>query len=282
MGGTPVTIIDSGGKPVTDVGGAVPVTHTSIGAVPVTLADGGKPVTFVDDTLAKSSPLAHLVEGYNSKVVLEAKLLNSMWQESTQTTQVSATNDPVGYWADQSGNGNDVSQATPGARPLYKVVNGYPCVEADGSDDYLGPAVFTAAQPWWRISVIEQVTWSANRRVLGGGSLDNGLLIQSGSSPNLVTYSGSASDPIAPAISAKAIVIALANGASSSVQLNNGTAWIGDGGSSLPGGVTLFANRTGTLPSNIRLYALAMGTGVLPSNLAEIKTYLASAYGVSL
>jgi len=48
-------------------------------------------------------------------------------------------NDPVGTWADQSGNGRDLIQSTAGNKPLYKtnIINGYPSVRFDGTDDYM-------------------------------------------------------------------------------------------------------------------------------------------------
>ena len=48
-------------------------------------------------------------------------------------------NDPVSTWADSSGNGLDAIQGTAAYRPLYKtnILNGYPVVRFDGSDDYL-------------------------------------------------------------------------------------------------------------------------------------------------
>jgi hypothetical protein len=50
-----------------------------------------------------------------------------------------ANSDPVATWPDSSGNGRDLTQATSGARPLYKtnVQNGRPAVRMDGSNDYL-------------------------------------------------------------------------------------------------------------------------------------------------
>lgn len=50
--------------------------------------------------------------------------------------------DPVTTWADSSGLGNDVGQATAALKPLYKVniVNGKPVVRYDGADDKLGSA----------------------------------------------------------------------------------------------------------------------------------------------
>ena len=47
--------------------------------------------------------------------------------------------DPVGTWADQSGNGNDATQSTAGFKPLYKtnIQHGKPIVRFDGSDDLM-------------------------------------------------------------------------------------------------------------------------------------------------
>jgi len=47
--------------------------------------------------------------------------------------------DPVGTWADESGSGNDISQATEVYKPTYKtgIRNGKPVVRFDGGDDYL-------------------------------------------------------------------------------------------------------------------------------------------------
>ncbi|MCB0397222.1 MAG: T9SS type A sorting domain-containing protein [Flavobacteriales bacterium] len=50
---------------------------------------------------------------------------------------------PVSSWADQSGNGNDMSQGTGGYQPTWvnSVMNGKPVIRFDGSDDVLnGPA----------------------------------------------------------------------------------------------------------------------------------------------
>jgi hypothetical protein len=54
--------------------------------------------------------------------------------------------DPVASWADSSGAGNNLSQATSGARPVYNtnVQNSLPGVTFDGSDDYLQTSTFTA------------------------------------------------------------------------------------------------------------------------------------------
>jgi hypothetical protein len=61
--------------------------------------------------------------------------------------------DPVGTWADQSGNARDCTQATAANKPIYKVniQNGLPCVRFDGTDDYLtgGNILDLQAMSWF-------------------------------------------------------------------------------------------------------------------------------------
>jgi hypothetical protein len=69
---------------------------------------------------------------------LKSSDIATLFQLSDGTTDVAANNDPVGYWADQSGNGNHLIQATAGSRPLYQTAG--PGVLFDGSDDRLALA----------------------------------------------------------------------------------------------------------------------------------------------
>lgn len=51
--------------------------------------------------------------------------------------------DPVGTWADSSGQGNDATQATAAKKPIYKanIQNGKPVVRFDGVDDVMAGAL---------------------------------------------------------------------------------------------------------------------------------------------
>jgi len=53
---------------------------------------------------------------------LDASDASTLFQNSDGTTPATATSDPVGYWADKSGNGRHVTQATSGNRPLVGAV----------------------------------------------------------------------------------------------------------------------------------------------------------------
>jgi len=69
--------------------------------------------------------------------------LSTMFQDSAGTTPVTANNDPVGKILDKSGNGNHLTQATAGKRPLYKTSGGLSWLEFDGVDDFLSIASMT-------------------------------------------------------------------------------------------------------------------------------------------
>ena len=76
-----------------------------------------------------------------------------------------ANNEGVGTWADLSGNGHNVTQATNGARPVWKATGGpgsKPCIQFDGTDDFLASAAH-----WWGsddITVIAVMKWATATR----------------------------------------------------------------------------------------------------------------------
>lgn len=73
---------------------------------------------------------------------------------------VLSDNDPVSTWADDSGNGRDVTQAG-SLRPIYKtnIVNGEPVVRFNGSDQYLQLAQsFISGNGWTILTVTKADT----------------------------------------------------------------------------------------------------------------------------
>lgn len=71
---------------------------------------------------------------------LDASVLSSLRQNSDGTVNATATDDPVGYWADLSGLGNHAVQSVAtGSRPFLKLnnQNGRPGLLFDGSNDWM-------------------------------------------------------------------------------------------------------------------------------------------------
>jgi hypothetical protein len=74
---------------------------------------------------------------------LDAAFSPSLFQNSNGTTAAASADNPVGYWADQSGLGNHAIQATSGSRPLLKLSNqnALPGLYLDGTDDFLSATI---------------------------------------------------------------------------------------------------------------------------------------------
>jgi len=71
-----------------------------------------------------------------------------LFQASGCTTAAASDSDPVGCWQDQSGNGNNVTQATSTKRPLLKLAiqNGLQVLQFDGVDDALNNSTALSGQ----------------------------------------------------------------------------------------------------------------------------------------
>lgn len=70
---------------------------------------------------------------------LDASKPGSLFQDTTAATAATLNADPVGYWKDFSGNGNNATQATANNRPtlVLSARNSRTTVRFDGLDDFL-------------------------------------------------------------------------------------------------------------------------------------------------
>ena len=115
----------------------------------------------------------------------------------------------VSGWADQSGNGNNLTQGTASLQPTWVEdgLNEYPELSFDGTDDVMtGPSFFgsvTSANSWTTAVVCRGWTWGGStahntgRAVLGapsggGGYFNQPMLSQAGGGPGGGFYNGSA------------------------------------------------------------------------------------------
>lgn len=134
---------------------------------------------------------------------LDASVLSSLAQSSDGTTAATATDHPVGYWADLSGLGNHARQTVAtGSRPFLKLnnQNGRPGLLFDGSNDFMA-ATITGFQSLTAATIIQVVKtttaaaadtnsgtfWSFGNVSTAGGIYPAHSCVQLGSSTGALT-----------------------------------------------------------------------------------------------
>jgi hypothetical protein len=162
------------------------------------------------------------------------------YQDSVGGTPAAADGDPVGAWADQSGNGHDMQQATASARPVLKlgVQNGNPVLRFDGVQTWIRPAGFTINQPHTRFVVmkIRSASDGSHVPVDGLSNVSGRMLGVGGGTASL--NAGAELD--GPALDANwHIWRGTYNGAGSKISLDNGATTTGDAGATNAGGITV-------------------------------------------
>jgi len=80
-----------------------------------------------------------------------------LWYDASVTASITVSGTNVTAWADQSGNGRDLLNASGTARPQYPgtALNGIPTVEFN--DDFLAVSGFSIPQPW-SYAIVVRVT----------------------------------------------------------------------------------------------------------------------------
>lgn len=130
--------------------------------------------------------------GFNPKTIsglqawYDASDTTTLYQNSNGTTAVSATDDPVGYWGDKSGNGRNLTQTTNNNRPLFKPAsrNGKGDMLFDGTDDLL--TVTTASRlditnDFTVVAMLQNTSGQGSYLSLGRASGTNGITLYTNS-----------------------------------------------------------------------------------------------------
>lgn len=186
----------------------------------------------------------------------------------------------VSQWADQSGNGRHLKQATATNQPA-KQADG--SILFDGVDNYLKCDAFTLNQPESIYLLMKQATWTEGDTIFDGNAANTGRLFQTVGSPQLRfrTSSGFVANNSGLALDTYGVLSCVANGAGSSVQVNHGTPTTGTLDADNMAGFTLCAagNATGFVNAQVKeviVFAAAHGA----ATRARVISYLRRLGGV--
>ena len=157
-----------------------------------------------------------------------------------------------------------------------------PSLLFDGAAHYMKTAPFTLNQPETIFLVGKQVSWSANARIFDGNAENLGTLYQQPGTPKMSLYAGATLADVSLAIGTTGVVATVINGASSSIQVNQGAAVSGNAGSANLGGITLGASGVAAGFGNIQTYELLAYSAALDAaTRANIIRALMSKHGAA-
>jgi len=147
-----------------------------------------------------------------------------LWLDASRGITLNGSD--VSAWADQSGEGNDLTQATPSNQPLFvsslAALNNMPAIKGAGSD-HLDRATFTGGNVAQEYSIYQVITWTslANTKSLAGGQSGTTLSTREFSGDFAANFGTSnvASGVAEPASGTAVIRKDMADGASSTIHV---------------------------------------------------------------
>jgi hypothetical protein len=196
--------------------------------------------------------------------------------------------DLITTWSDSSGNSRDLTRSVDDARrPSYQTneVNGLACLRFGGTDDQMTSTVFAVAQPLTAVMVVKQVGWINGEWLFDSDAVGEMGVFQSTTSPRVDLWGGSS------AVAANTglvvgewhILVAIFEGASSSLRVDGGTATTGSGGTVGLNGFTLGAKANDTVWSQIDVAEIAFYSASLSeANQDALLAHLGSKYAITV
>ena len=181
-------------------------------------------------------------------------------------------------WDDQSGNGRHLKQTTGAAQPS---VNANGSLLLNGTTQFMKTDPFTLNQPETIYLLFKDLVWTNSARIWDGNLAATGAVLQLNVSPQLLYNAGSSIGPVSLTIGALCVISVVANGASSSIQINSAAPVTGDAGAVNMGGFTLGGAGGGTNFSNIEAWeAIIFPTAHNATQKAQVIRYLNSVGGL--
>jgi hypothetical protein len=209
--------------------------------------------------------------------------LATKWGISNVHTPATASSDPVGYWADKSGNGRHAVQATAGNRPLVGTQNGRKALTFDGTDDRLG--TYTSALQPSSIFAVAKCTSSgafpSGRTILGSDTSNQPLAWIEAGRWEFVRWGQNMSGPVA-ADSTINVLSATNDGTTSALFVNGGGNVTDSGGTFSSGALTVGAATDQQFFVGDICELLAYDRALTTAERQRAERYLAARWGITL
>lgn len=198
----------------------------------------------------------------------------------------------VSSWRDGSGHSHTLTQATSGARPLYRSavtnLNGRPGIDFDGVDDFLALDAFAFAQPLSIVIIAADWVAGAENKYLFGSGFPPCVFIRGTPSSEFNAYGGSVLGAGFALDAPGHMWRTYLNGdGGASAVAKDASVIAGDGGSwGVPNGFAIGAftplGDRGFLDMNIAFVGLAAGNITTDPKWAAFKAWVASFYGITV
>ncbi len=217
---------------------------------------------------------------------LDVAALEGWWKADAGITKDGG--DLVSDWADQSGNGNDLVQATGTNQPLFvaDVQNSLPIIRFDGVDNFMRFAAFASGdltQPNTILIVVDQEAGASNVVYDGAGSSSKRNVFFSVSSSVHDIFSGVTLQDSTTITAGFEQVTNLFNGSSGTIRVDKTETAAGDTGTFPLEGLTAAANFNST-PGEFGAHDIGeliiYNADISDADRTLLETYLADRWGL--
>lgn len=191
-------------------------------------------------------------------------------------------------WNDQSGNANNVTQATAAARPIYKIniINGQPAVRFDGSDDRMA-ASFALVQPT-TVFIVGKKANTTQHGYFVDGITATGLILSDNNAVPVSSsvwrlYAGSGVETAITIDTSFHVFGGIANGASSLISVDGATT-SGNAGASNANGITLgsIGSQDAAFLNGDLAEVVIYDSALSDANRNKVESYLGTKYGIAV
>lgn len=208
-----------------------------------------------------------------------------LWLKADAITGLS-DNDAVVTWSDESGNGNDLSQAIAANRPTYQtneINTTLPVVRGDGTNDYIGAAIVGLDQPRHIFIVARWNVYGEDDAIMDGWGVNRGRLRAAAVDEVELSAGININSGTIAAVTDFHIYSLVINGASSIIRVDGVEKVTGNAASNDPNGRILFSDGNGVNHANADVAEIIDYNVVLSAaDQASVESYLSAKYGISI